>query len=100
MKAQEKRAVDQAEQLLEQVRREIGELKSSEAELNKLTTVEDSIQFLQVSSSLFLSICFQVSYKHFRRHVQPGLPPVTRVARLSKLRLCSQRCLRWLASLV
>lgn len=62
MKAQEKRAIDLAEQLLEKMRTEIAELKANEAELNKLATVEDNIQFLQVSASLF-STCFRDSFK-------------------------------------
>lgn len=48
VKAQEKRAIDQAEQLLEKMRTEIAQLKANEAELNKLSSVEDNIQFLQV----------------------------------------------------
>lgn len=73
VKAQEKKAIDQAEQLLEKMRSEIAELKASEAELSKLTTVEDSIHFLQVRSSPFFSISFQISQKH-SMHFRPGLP--------------------------
>lgn len=90
VKAQEKRAIDLAEQLLEKMRTEIAELKANEAELNKLATVEDSIQFLQVSASLF-SICVRDGLKHstFLALLCPS-----RVARLSELRLRSQLCLR------
>lgn len=48
IKAQEKRATGQAEQLLEKIRKDIVALKASEAELSKLTTKEDNIHFLQV----------------------------------------------------
>ncbi len=48
IKAQEKMAVSQAEQLLEKVQKEIAELKKSEAELDKLSHTEDHIHFLQV----------------------------------------------------
>lgn len=70
VKAQEKQAVDRAEQLLEAMQKELAELKRNEADLNKLSTVEDSIQFLQVSalSVLLHRIWFQVGYK-------PSSPP-------------------------
>lgn len=90
VKAQEKRAIDLAEQLLEKMRTEIAELKANEAELNKLATVEDNIQFLQVSASLF-SICFRDSFKP---STSLALLCPSRVARLSELHLCSQFCLR------
>lgn len=51
IKAQEKRAAGQAEQLLEKIRKDIAALKANEAELSKLATKEDSIDFLQVRSS-------------------------------------------------
>lgn len=48
IKAQEKTAVSQAEQLLEKIQKEIAELKMNEAELDKLSHTEDHILFLQV----------------------------------------------------
>ena len=48
IKAQEKTAVSQAEQLLDKIQREIAELKMNEAELDKLSNAEDHIHFLQV----------------------------------------------------
>lgn len=48
MKAQEKTAVSQAEQLLEKIQKEITELKMNEAELDKLSHSEDQVHFLQV----------------------------------------------------
>lgn len=48
IKAQEKTAVSQAEQLLEKIQKELAELKMNEAELDKLSHTEDHILFLQV----------------------------------------------------
>lgn len=48
IKAQEKMAVSQAEQLLEKLQKEVAELKKNEAELDKLSHTEDHIIFLQV----------------------------------------------------
>lgn len=48
IKAQEKMAVSQAEQLLERIQKEIAELKMNEAELDKLSHTEDHIHFLKV----------------------------------------------------
>lgn len=52
IKAQEKTAVSQAEQLLDKIQKEIAELKMNEAELDKLSHAEDHIQFLQISQTL------------------------------------------------
>ncbi|GAA6219547.1 E3 ubiquitin/ISG15 ligase TRIM25-like, partial [Lates japonicus] len=52
IKAQEKTAVSQAEQLLDKIQKEIAELKRSEAELDKLSHTEDHISFLQSCQSL------------------------------------------------
>ncbi|XP_035526289.1 finTRIM family, member 67 [Morone saxatilis] len=52
IKAQEKMAVSQAEQLLEKIQKEIAELKKNEAELDKLSHTEDHIHFLQSCQSL------------------------------------------------
>ncbi|XP_049930509.1 finTRIM family, member 67 isoform X2 [Epinephelus moara] len=52
IKAQEKTAVSQAEQLLERIQREIAELKKNEAELDKLSHTEDHVHFLQSCQSL------------------------------------------------
>lgn len=73
MKAQEKRAIDLAEQLLEKMRTEIAELKENEAELNKLTTMEDNIQFLQVSASVLRLFPGQFETQHISGP-SPGLP--------------------------
>ncbi|XP_051257282.1 finTRIM family, member 67 [Dicentrarchus labrax] len=51
IKAQEKMAVSQAEQLLEKIQKEIAELKKNEAELDKLSHTEDHIHFLQSCQS-------------------------------------------------
>lgn len=48
IKAQEKTAVSEAEQLLDRIQKEIAELKKSEAELDKLSNTEDPVYFLQV----------------------------------------------------
>lgn len=45
---QEKTAIAEAEKLLEQIQKEIAELRKSEDELDKLFHAEDSIHFLQV----------------------------------------------------
>ncbi|KAF1383705.1 hypothetical protein PFLUV_G00134620 [Perca fluviatilis] len=47
IKAQEKKTVSQAEQLLEKIQKEITELKKNEAELDKLSHAEDHVHFLQ-----------------------------------------------------
>ncbi|XP_059200819.1 finTRIM family, member 67 [Centropristis striata] len=52
IKAQEKTAVSQAEQLLEKIQKEIAELKKNEAELDKLSHTEDHVHFLQSCQSL------------------------------------------------
>ncbi|XP_034559909.1 finTRIM family, member 67 [Notolabrus celidotus] len=65
IKAQEKMAVSQAEQLLEKIQKEIAELKKNEAELEKLSHTDDHIHFLQSCQSV---------------HAPPvlsALPPVT-----------------------
>uniref|UniRef100_A0A8C6UKT1 FinTRIM family, member 67 n=1 Tax=Neogobius melanostomus TaxID=47308 RepID=A0A8C6UKT1_9GOBI len=49
IKAQEKTAVSQAEQLLDKIQKEITELKKTEAELDKLSMNNDHISFLQFS---------------------------------------------------
>lgn len=56
IKAQEKTAVSQAEQLLDKIQKEITELKKNEAELDKLSHTDDHINFLQVTLLRF--ICF------------------------------------------
>lgn len=48
IKAQEKTAIGEAEKLLEQIQKEITELKKNEDELDKLSHAEDPIHFLQV----------------------------------------------------
>lgn len=48
IKAQEKTAVSQAEQLLDKIQKEITELKKHEAELDRLCHTDDHIHFLQV----------------------------------------------------
>lgn len=50
IKAQEKTALSQAEQLLDKIQKEIAELKMNEAELDKLSHTEDHISFLQVTA--------------------------------------------------
>ncbi|XP_060900987.1 finTRIM family, member 67 [Labrus mixtus] len=52
IKAQEKTAVSQAEQLLEKIQKEIAELKKNKAELDKLSHSDDQIHFLQSCQSL------------------------------------------------
>ncbi|KAM9349899.1 E3 ubiquitin/ISG15 ligase TRIM25-like [Symphorus nematophorus] len=52
IKAQEKMAVSQAEQLLDKIQKEIAELKTNDAELDKLSHTEDHIHFLQSCQSL------------------------------------------------
>lgn len=51
IKAQEKTAVSQAEQVLEKIQKEIAELKRNEAELDKLSHAEDHVHFLQVGTT-------------------------------------------------
>ncbi|XP_040027249.2 finTRIM family, member 67 isoform X2 [Gasterosteus aculeatus] len=50
--AQEKTAVSQAEKLLEDIQKEIAELKKNEAELDKLSHTDDHVRFLQSCQSL------------------------------------------------
>ncbi|XP_051257173.1 E3 ubiquitin/ISG15 ligase TRIM25 isoform X1 [Dicentrarchus labrax] len=52
IRVQERAAVSQAEELLEKIQREIGELRRTHAELEKLSRTEDHIHFLQKSKSL------------------------------------------------
>ncbi|XP_072296945.1 finTRIM family, member 67 [Eucyclogobius newberryi] len=52
IKAQEKTAVGQAEQLLDRILKEIAELKRTEAELDKLSLTDDHISFLQNCQSV------------------------------------------------
>lgn len=54
IKAQEKTAISQAEQLLEKIQKEIADLRMNEAELDKLSHIEDHIHFLQVTTTTFL----------------------------------------------
>ncbi|XP_005476537.1 tripartite motif-containing protein 47 [Oreochromis niloticus] len=51
IKAQEKTAIGEAEKLLEQIQKEITELKKNEDELDKLSHAEDPIHFLQSCQS-------------------------------------------------
>ncbi|XP_034039913.1 finTRIM family, member 67 [Thalassophryne amazonica] len=53
IKAQEKTAVNQAEELLQKIQKEIGELKKNMAELDNLSRDEDHVHFLQS----FHSVC-------------------------------------------
>ncbi|MEQ2162207.1 hypothetical protein GOODEAATRI_017461 [Goodea atripinnis] len=55
IKAQEKTAVGEAEQLLEKIQREIAELKKNETELDLLSHTEGPVQFLQSCQSLHAS---------------------------------------------
>lgn len=48
IRAQERAAVSQAEELLAKIQREISEVRRSDAELEKLSRTEDHILFLQV----------------------------------------------------
>ncbi|KAK7896135.1 hypothetical protein WMY93_021460 [Mugilogobius chulae] len=58
IKAQEKTAVSQAEQLLDKIQKEITELKKTEAELDKLSQTDDHINFLQEhADEAELSVC-------------------------------------------
>ncbi|KAL3055361.1 hypothetical protein OYC64_018116 [Pagothenia borchgrevinki] len=52
IKAQEKTAVSQAEQLLDKIQKEIAELKKNEAEMDKLSHSEDHVHFLQSCQTL------------------------------------------------
>lgn len=97
IKAQEKSATGQAELLLQKVRKEIAELKANEAELNKLSTMEDNIQFLQVSSLVVSPVSGTVI--HIYSYTNHAWFCLCRVARLSKLNLCYQPCLQSLPSL-
>ncbi|MED6287307.1 hypothetical protein CHARACLAT_015009 [Characodon lateralis] len=55
IKAQEKTAVGEAEQLLEKIQREIAELQKNETELDLLSHTEGPVQFLQSCQSLHAS---------------------------------------------
>ncbi|XP_026229781.1 finTRIM family, member 67 [Anabas testudineus] len=55
IKAQEKTAVSQAEQLLDKIQKEITELKKNEAELDRLSHTEHHVHFLQSSQSVAVS---------------------------------------------
>lgn len=72
VKAQEKTAISQAEQLLEKIQKEITELRMNEAELDKLSHSEDQIHFLQVG---LLRFFFPVSrtVTHLKLLVSLGL---------------------------
>lgn len=48
IRAQERAATSQAEELLRQLEQEIGELKKRDAELSQLAQTENQITFLQV----------------------------------------------------
>ncbi|KAM9322924.1 finTRIM family, member 67 [Pholidichthys leucotaenia] len=52
VKAQEKMAIGEAERLLEQIQRELTELKKNEAELEKLSHADDPIHFIQSCQAL------------------------------------------------
>ncbi|KAF3699497.1 E3 ubiquitin/ISG15 ligase TRIM25 [Channa argus] len=52
IKAQEKMAISQAEQLLDKIQKEITELKKNEAELDKLSHAEDQVHFLKSCQSI------------------------------------------------
>ncbi|XP_030015860.1 E3 ubiquitin/ISG15 ligase TRIM25-like [Sphaeramia orbicularis] len=52
IRAQEKTAVGQAEQLLDKIQREIAELKKNEAEIDKVSHTEDHVAFLQSCQSI------------------------------------------------
>uniref|UniRef100_A0A1A7WY27 FinTRIM family, member 67 n=1 Tax=Iconisemion striatum TaxID=60296 RepID=A0A1A7WY27_9TELE len=52
IKAQEKTAIGEAEQLLEKIQKEVFELKKSDAELDQLSHIEDPVHFLQSCQSL------------------------------------------------
>ncbi|KAK2822575.1 hypothetical protein Q5P01_022640 [Channa striata] len=52
LRVQEKAAVRQAEEVLEKIQREMGELRRMDAELEKLCRTEDDIHFLQRCKSL------------------------------------------------
>lgn len=76
IKAQEKTAVSQAEQLLEKIQKELAELKMNEAELDKLSHTEDHILFLQVKLLRFFQFpCMVTHLAHLELTVSPGLSP-------------------------
>uniref|UniRef100_A0A1A8KYB1 FinTRIM family, member 67 n=1 Tax=Nothobranchius kuhntae TaxID=321403 RepID=A0A1A8KYB1_NOTKU len=52
IKAQEKTAIREAEQLLEKMQKEIVELKKSDTEVDQLALIEDPVHFLQSCQSL------------------------------------------------
>ncbi|XP_072219248.1 finTRIM family, member 67 [Leuresthes tenuis] len=52
IKAQEKAAISEAEQLLEKIQKEVAELKKREAELDQLSHTEDPVHFLESCQSL------------------------------------------------
>lgn len=51
IKAQEKTAVDEAEQLLDAIQKDISELKSNQAKLEQLCQTDEPVRFLQVEPS-------------------------------------------------
>lgn len=78
LRVQERAAVNQAEELLEKIQRELAELRRADAELEKLSHTEDHIHFLEVwkkkiSCSLhlitFKALCnisvFIVTFKNY-----------------------------------
>ncbi|XP_036072101.1 finTRIM family, member 67 isoform X1 [Oryzias melastigma] len=52
IKVQEKTAVDEAEQLLDAIQKDISELKSNQAKLEQLCQTDEPVRFLQVYQSL------------------------------------------------
>lgn len=96
IKAQEKTAISQADQLLEKIEKEIADLKMNEAELDKLLHIEDHINFLQVTANRFLF--FFTPLPPFRRVSHPAHPDLLvwfchcRAASLSRLHLSCQLC--------
>lgn len=92
IKAQEKTAISQAEQLLEKIQKEIADLRMNEAELDKLSRIEDHIDFLQVTTSKFLFFhLLHLSGQSAHLDLSVWLCHC-RAASLSKPRLSCQRC--------
>ncbi|XP_061588506.1 finTRIM family, member 67 isoform X1 [Cololabis saira] len=80
IKAQEKMAITEAEQLLEKIQKEITELKKNEAELDQLSRTEDPVHFLQSCESLHAPAALSASPS---LSADPGLsfgPVMTAVA--------------------
>lgn len=67
IRVQERVAVSHAEEVLEKIQREIGELNRTEAELEKLSHTEDHVHFLQVRQNSLLA------QKCWKRPVEQGL---------------------------